>query len=206
MQCTAKSKRSGEQCKNHAMKGKTKCRIHGGANNGPPKGNKNALKTGQYEAVISSTMTDDEVAYRNGLNTDPLVTLEETLKTLRVRELRILRRIKKAMDAEAIAGTPTGKYNKSGNEILHPSTLTIGGQQTKKDGSESFTVQSESHARYIERLENALTAVQDQIRRVSESIAKLRSDGDDNGDVRLMGVLVSPGLVTEEAWAAAANR
>ncbi|MBE0430132.1 MAG: hypothetical protein IBX61_09740 [Thermoleophilia bacterium] len=31
MQCTAKSKRSGKRCKNRAIKGKDKCRMHGGA-------------------------------------------------------------------------------------------------------------------------------------------------------------------------------
>ena len=67
MQCTAKSKRSGEQCRNHAVKGKTKCRIHGGANDGPPKGNKNALKHGAYEAISPETMTEEEIAYANAV-------------------------------------------------------------------------------------------------------------------------------------------
>lgn len=31
MQCTAKSKRTGKQCKSHAIKGKDKCRMHGGS-------------------------------------------------------------------------------------------------------------------------------------------------------------------------------
>ena len=44
-------------------KGKTKCRIHGGANDGPPKGNKNALKHGAYEAISLETMTEEEIAY-----------------------------------------------------------------------------------------------------------------------------------------------
>ena len=33
--CTAKSKRSGEQCKNWAMRNKTTCRFHGGRSTGP---------------------------------------------------------------------------------------------------------------------------------------------------------------------------
>ncbi|MFR8578493.1 hypothetical protein [Bilophila wadsworthia] len=56
--------------------------------------------------------------------------------------------------------------------------LLIGAQQTKKaDGNDATTSQSESHARYIERLENALTAVQDQIRRVSDSLARMEGEG-----------------------------
>lgn len=34
-QCTAQSKRTGEQCRAPASKGKTKCRFHGGKSTGP---------------------------------------------------------------------------------------------------------------------------------------------------------------------------
>ena len=111
-QCTAKSKRSGERCRRAAMHGQTVCYMHGGASRrkgGAPKGSKNALKTGQYETILASTMTPEELSYRDSLDINPLTTLRETLKTLRMRELRILCRIMKAMDAEEIAGTPTGK-------------------------------------------------------------------------------------------------
>ena len=42
MYCTAHSKRTGEPCRAHAVKGKTKCRMHGGTNPGRP------LKHGRY--------------------------------------------------------------------------------------------------------------------------------------------------------------
>lgn len=35
LQCTAKSKRTGNQCRAAAIKGKTKCRTHGGLSTGP---------------------------------------------------------------------------------------------------------------------------------------------------------------------------
>lgn len=35
VQCTAKSKRTGAQCGSAAIKGKTKCRVHGGKSTGP---------------------------------------------------------------------------------------------------------------------------------------------------------------------------
>ena len=180
-QCTAKSKRTGERCRRAAMHGQTVCYMHGGASRrkgGAPKGSKNALKTGQYETILASTMTPEELSYRDSLDINPLTTLRETLKTLRMRELRILCRIMKAMDAEEIAGTPTGKMNGQGKELLHPAMLLIGAQQTKKaDGNDATTSQSVSHARYIERLEDALTAVQDQIRRVSDSLARMDGEG-----------------------------
>ena len=163
------------------MHGQAVCYMHGGASRrkgGAPKGSKNALKTGQYETILASTMTPEELSYRDSLDINPLTTLRETLKTLRMRELRVLCRIMKAMDAEEIAGTPTGKMNGQGKELLHPAMLLIGAQQTKKaDGNDATTSQSVSHARYIERLEDALTAVQDQIRRVSDSLARMEGEG-----------------------------
>ena len=49
--CQAKSKTSGKQCRQPAMKGKRVCYYHGGMSPGAPKGNKNALKHGRYSIV-----------------------------------------------------------------------------------------------------------------------------------------------------------
>lgn len=73
------------------MHGQTVCYMHGGGSRrkgGAPKGSKNALKTGQYETILASTMTPEEFSYRDSLDINPLTTLRETLKTLRMRELR----------------------------------------------------------------------------------------------------------------------
>jgi len=49
--CGAKT-RSGKSCKNPCVKGKKRCRMHGGAvGSGAPKGNKNAWKHGNRSAV-----------------------------------------------------------------------------------------------------------------------------------------------------------
>ena len=46
--CGAKT-RNGTPCRSPAVAGKTRCRMHGGANgSGAPKGNTNALKHGLY--------------------------------------------------------------------------------------------------------------------------------------------------------------
>ncbi len=46
--CGAKT-RSGKPCMAPAVRGKARCRMHGGApGSGAPRGNKNALKHGQY--------------------------------------------------------------------------------------------------------------------------------------------------------------
>ena len=47
--CGAKT-RSGAPCKNPPVRGRTRCRMHGGTSPGAPKGNRNAWKHGRYSA------------------------------------------------------------------------------------------------------------------------------------------------------------
>ena len=48
LRCGAKT-RSGKPCQSPAVKGKRRCRMHGGAEgSGAPKGNQNALKHGRF--------------------------------------------------------------------------------------------------------------------------------------------------------------
>jgi hypothetical protein len=49
LRCHARSKRSGLQCRAPAVRGYAVCRMHG-ANGGAPKGNRNALKHGEFTA------------------------------------------------------------------------------------------------------------------------------------------------------------
>lgn len=45
--CLARNRR-GSPCLAPALRGKRRCRLHGGHATGPPKGNRNALKHGVY--------------------------------------------------------------------------------------------------------------------------------------------------------------
>lgn len=47
--CQAKT-RKGTACQSPAVKGRERCRMHGGTNPGAPKGNQNARKHGSYSA------------------------------------------------------------------------------------------------------------------------------------------------------------
>jgi hypothetical protein len=49
--CGAKT-RSGEPCKNHPAPGKKRCRRHGGASTGAPKGNSNNTRHGFYSDAL----------------------------------------------------------------------------------------------------------------------------------------------------------
>ena len=70
LRCNAKSKRSGVRCNSPAVKGKTKCRMHGGTSRGPSEAGKQRLSelhmihgnftrderraTARYNAVIKA--------------------------------------------------------------------------------------------------------------------------------------------------------
>nr|WP_083220367.1 HGGxSTG domain-containing protein [Hoeflea olei] len=47
--CGART-RSGSECRSPAVRGKKRCRMHGGKNSGAPKGNRNAWKHGNRSA------------------------------------------------------------------------------------------------------------------------------------------------------------
>lgn len=179
--CTARSKQTGERCKNTAVPGRTVCRFHGGLSSGPPKGSKNALRTGAHETILESTMTEEERAYLEGLELDPKTVLRDTLKLLRLRELRVMQRIRAAREAEGRAGRPTGETDENGKPKRHPALMVKGGSQTVMNGTQnsgtSTTMISESYAAHIAGWEKGLTDIQDQIRRTADALARLEASG-----------------------------
>ncbi len=62
----------------------------------PPKRNKNALKTGEYETIFFDTLSDEEKNIYSSLNNDPSFVLSEEIRLLKIRQLRMMKRIKEA--------------------------------------------------------------------------------------------------------------
>lgn len=62
----------------------------------PPKRNKNALKTGEYETIFYETLSDEEKDIYSNLNNDPSFILSEEIRLLKIRQLRMMKRIKEA--------------------------------------------------------------------------------------------------------------
>ncbi|WP_430596587.1 phage terminase small subunit [Enterococcus sp. DIV0175] len=62
----------------------------------PPKRNKNALKTGEYETIFADVLSDEERMIYYSFEDDPLYILSEEVRLLKIRQLRMMQRIKKA--------------------------------------------------------------------------------------------------------------
>lgn len=62
----------------------------------PPKRNKNALKTGEYETIFFDTLSDDEKDIYSSLDDDPSFVLSEEIRLLKIRQLRMMKRIQQA--------------------------------------------------------------------------------------------------------------
>lgn len=55
--CGART-RSGSPCQSPAVRGRARCRMHGGTNPGPPKGNRNAWKHGGYDREMADLRSE----------------------------------------------------------------------------------------------------------------------------------------------------
>ena len=75
-------------------------------------------------------MTEEEIAYANAVTLNPCETLREQLKTLRVKEARIAKRLKKAKDDMENVGRDDG----TGRKI--PAMVVLTGTQGKQADAE----------------------------------------------------------------------
>ncbi|MDR0027152.1 phage terminase small subunit [Enterococcus faecalis] len=62
----------------------------------PPKRNKNAVKTGEYETIFADMLSDEEKDIYSNLNDDPFFILNDEIRLLKVRQFRMMKRIKEA--------------------------------------------------------------------------------------------------------------
>lgn len=83
--CSAKSKRSGQQCRSWAVQGHSKCRMHGGTAAAKMRGNTNAVTHGIYCAHL----TPDEEALVPKIQAS-IGTLDQELVTARISLKRLV--------------------------------------------------------------------------------------------------------------------
>ncbi|CAI7725056.1 MULTISPECIES: phage terminase small subunit [Bacillus] len=66
-----------------------------GNTGGAPKGNRNSVRTGEYESIMFDYMDDTEKELFEQIETDPLYQIELTIRELSIRERRMMHRIMK---------------------------------------------------------------------------------------------------------------
>lgn len=180
--------------------GKTVCKWHGGNSTGAPKGNKNAYKHGVFAKLTKDALFDDEIKYAENIEFDPVATLQEQIRLLKVKELRIARKMKEALVSESEAG----KEDKNGKKKPATTLLnvsTVQSQNPDGDTSKSVTSNSETWEMHYLRLDELHTRILNEIRRAMNNLHKLVQERQaETADKLESGVLVTPGMLTEDEW------
>ena len=126
--------------------------------------NTNALKTGEYETIYDDLLTDEEKALLKQIELeDKKNQLMTEIKILSIRERRILRRIQ-----ELQAGKDMSIVRMSKTTSNHINYDGVNGTVTSTEAESTINV--------IQKLEDALTRVQEAKRRYIDSYHKVETD------------------------------
>lgn len=86
--CGAKLRGKDRHCTKHPMKGRTRCRLHGGAT---PKGNRNAVTHGLYAKHLPADLVKDYERNRAALAKDPRTALLDAVALIQTHAQRVVR-------------------------------------------------------------------------------------------------------------------
>lgn len=160
-----------------------------GNKGGAPPKNKNAVVTGAYETIIESLFDENEkVIYNtNQEKIDIKKKIQQEIAILEIREKRILERINEKKKAKEMS---VSSMSSSKNSYHYGSTAVSPTNSTNTTLEPTINV--------IQRLEEALTKVQETKRRYIETFAKLPNDDeDDEEDNSFIDALKG---LTKEIW------
>lgn len=145
--------------KSELLKGNQNAKNNRGGK-GAAANNKNAVTTGEYEKLFAEVLTDEEKALFENYTMSDMdnLLMEEYIaeyKLLTIRELRMMRRIKKLERADK--------------------DMTIGHIRKKNsDGATETVTEAEATVDKIQRIEDGLTRVTEAKRKSRENMIKLR--------------------------------
>jgi len=134
-QCTAKSKRSGEQCRKRAVNGSTKCHMHGG---------KTPSKHGGYSKM---KMIEEDISID-----DPISILQDQLK----EAIRRYKRIKQADDSYYSQREKNDLNGLDLTEISQGGDTPEGGEYKTIHRKRDFSTELNAAARLIKELTKAI--------------------------------------------------
>ncbi|EOE4933172.1 phage terminase small subunit [Enterococcus hirae] len=130
----------------------------------PPVGNKNALKTGEYETIFYETLSDEEKDIYSNLNNDPSFVLSEEIRLLKIRELRMMKRIQQA---EAGLNDEEIECLQQLRKIKTPIEKDGRKLEIKRDVMQDVQVSRKTHRKIYDIL-----SIEDSLTRISNQLAK----------------------------------
>ncbi|HGZ2470673.1 TPA: phage terminase small subunit [Enterococcus faecalis] len=142
----------------------------------PPKRNKNAVKTGEYETIFADLLSDKEKDIYSNVNDDPFFILEEEIRILKIRQYRMLKRIK---DAEAGLNDEEVERLQQLRKVKEPSVIDGKMVTVKREVLKDVQVTRKTFRKLddILAIEEALTRISNQLTKaIKQQSALLASD------------------------------
>lgn len=142
----------------------------------PPKGNKNAIKTGEYETIFADMLSDEEKDIYSTMNDDPFFILEEEIRILKIRQYRMLKRIK---DAEAGLNDEEVERLQQLRKVKEPSVIDGKMVTVKREVLKDVQVTRKTFRKLddILAIEEALTRISNQLTKaIKQQNALLAND------------------------------
>ena len=130
----------------------------------PPKRNKNAVKTGEYETIFADMLSDEEKDIYSTMNDDPFFILEEEIRILKIRQYRMLKRIK---DAEVGLNDEEVERLQQLRKVKEPSVIDGKMVTVKREVLKDVQVTRKT----FRKLDDIL-AIEDALTRISNQLTK----------------------------------
>lgn len=142
----------------------------------PPKRNKNAVKTGEYETIFADMLSDEEKDIYSTMNDDPFFILEEEIRILKIRQYRMLKRIK---DAEVDLNDEEVERLQQLRKVKEPSVIDGKMVTVKREVLKDVQVTRKTFRKLddILAIEEALTRISNQLTKaIKQQNALLAND------------------------------
>lgn len=130
----------------------------------PPVGNKNALKTGEYETIFFETLSDEEKDIYSSLNDNPSFVLSEETRLLKIRQFRMMKRIQQA---EAGLNDEEVERLQQLRKIKNPIEKNGKKLEIKREVMQDVQVSRKTHRKIDDIL-----SIEDSLTRISNQLAK----------------------------------
>ncbi len=142
----------------------------------PPQGNKNALKTGEFETIFADLLSDEEKEIYSVMSDDPFFVLSEEIRLLKVRQFRMMKRVK---EAEKGLNQEEVERLQQLRNVKEPTVIDDRVVQIKREVLKDVQITRKTFRKIddILNIENALTRVSAQLTKAIKQLNELSLAG-----------------------------